>query len=375
MIETCICIGRPFARSAFRVYVLDASFNPPTRAHLALARLTTVENIEKHQLTGASARPGNAPSEHHDGVNEEELASEGVPACNNLIKDDEEGDIPRLLLLSARNADKTLVPGDATLAQRLRMMVLLAQGIGADTTTGSISGLGRTHTLTGTRLGNVAVALIDAPTFVTKASILRSSLEARLSALSLSSPSSSIHPTNTNVLDNSSIPLASSSIPPPPVTPSHTTQSISSSPSPSIALTFIMGFDTIARVFAPRYYPPGTSTAMYTALDQFFQPPPAGDGAAVICAWRGSNSTGPGEPEEMDEVKKTLKMVEPYSKAGHVSFASLTDWEMLLSSSAVRAERRKGGEAWLDMVPGSVAEFIRQNELYSYTPLYSEHTL
>ena len=136
-----------------------------------------------------------------------------------------------------------------------------------------------------------------------------------------------------------------------------------------------MGFDTLARVFAPRYYPPGTSTAMHIALDRFFQRQPAGDGAAVICAWRGSISTQPGELKETDEVKMTLKMVEPYSKAGHVSFASITDWEMLLSSSAVRTERRKGGDAWLDMVPNSVAEFIRQNELYSYTPSHSEHTL
>ena len=146
---------------------------------------------------------------------------------------------------------------------------------------------------------------------------------------------------------------------------------------------------------------------MYAALDKFFRPPPAGDGAAVICAWRGApqiaqvgvvdvpgdalhslavgSTTGDSgktalggedrEQKEVDEVRVTLKMAEPYVAAGNVSFASLTDWEMLLSSSAVRAERRKDSEAWLEMVPNSVAEFIRQNELYTNRSSHLGHTV
>jgi len=94
------------------IAILDASFNPPTRAHLALA---------------------NAPS----------------PKGTTYIA--------RLLLLSVRNADKTLTPGDATLAQRLQMMRLFASEVGPDDT---------------------AVGIVDAPAFVAKASILRAAVRA-----------------------------------------------------------------------------------------------------------------------------------------------------------------------------------------------------
>jgi nicotinamide-nucleotide adenylyltransferase len=71
--------------SAFRVAVLDSSFNPPTLAHRALA------------LLPAAASPTEA----------------------------------RLLLLSVRNADKAPRPGDASSVQRVGMMVRLAQDINA----------------------------------------------------------------------------------------------------------------------------------------------------------------------------------------------------------------------------------------------------
>ena len=71
--------------SAFRVAVLDSSFNPPTLAHRALS------------LLPAAASPTEA----------------------------------RLLLLSVRNADKTPRPGDALPSQRVEMMVRLACDINA----------------------------------------------------------------------------------------------------------------------------------------------------------------------------------------------------------------------------------------------------
>ena len=75
----------PGGVSAFRVAVLDSSFNPPTLAHRALA------------LLPAAASPTEA----------------------------------RLLLLSVRNADKTPRPGDASPVQRVEMMVRLAHEVNA----------------------------------------------------------------------------------------------------------------------------------------------------------------------------------------------------------------------------------------------------
>ena len=79
--------GSPVATgvSAFRVAVLDSSFNPPTLAHRALS------------LLPAAASPTEA----------------------------------RLLLLSVRNADKTPRPGDASPSQRVEMMVRLACDVSA----------------------------------------------------------------------------------------------------------------------------------------------------------------------------------------------------------------------------------------------------
>jgi nicotinamide-nucleotide adenylyltransferase len=71
--------------SAFRIAVLDSSFNPPTLAHRALALLPSAAS----------------PTEAH------------------------------LLLLSVRNADKAPLPGDASFVQRVEMMMRLAHEINA----------------------------------------------------------------------------------------------------------------------------------------------------------------------------------------------------------------------------------------------------
>ncbi|KAI0303585.1 hypothetical protein B0F90DRAFT_1707174 [Multifurca ochricompacta] len=71
--------------SAFRITVLDSSFNPPTLSHRALALL---------------------------------------PAADSAAD-------ARLLLLSVRNADKTPRPGDASPSQRVEMMVRLAGDVNA----------------------------------------------------------------------------------------------------------------------------------------------------------------------------------------------------------------------------------------------------
>ncbi|KAF8486251.1 Nucleotidylyl transferase [Russula ochroleuca] len=102
--------GSPLATavSKYPVAVLDSSFNPPTLAHRALALL---------------------------------------PAASSATD-------ARLLLLSVRNADKVPYPGDASLVQRVEMMVLLAREV------------------------NAAVGLVDAPAFVHKAELLRAALPA-----------------------------------------------------------------------------------------------------------------------------------------------------------------------------------------------------
>ena len=115
-----------------RLSVLDSSFNPPTLAHAALARLGPPNEI---QNSGYITSPSNSYDAH-------------------------------LLLLSVTNAEKVLKPGDAGLEQRLEMMELLAKELQSSDV--------------GHSAGNVAVAAIDEPTFVGKARQLREFLLAKI---------------------------------------------------------------------------------------------------------------------------------------------------------------------------------------------------
>ena len=115
-----------FSRTVpLHIGVLDSSFNPPTLAHLALAN----------------------------------AASPFSPASDYDAK---------LLLLSVKNADKTIQEGDATLSQRIEMMSLLATRIHHSNLSPSPS---------------IAVGLVNEPTFIAKSSALREFLNDRLARL------------------------------------------------------------------------------------------------------------------------------------------------------------------------------------------------
>ncbi|KAJ7476145.1 hypothetical protein FB451DRAFT_268350 [Mycena latifolia] len=208
-----------------RISVLDASFNPPTLAHLALA----------------TAPESTADADAH------------------------------LFLLSVRNADKSLKPSDATHLQRLEMMLLLA----------------RPH--------RAAVALIDEPTFAGKARVLRAAF-------------------------------------------------------PGAAVTFLLGFDTLERVLAPRYY--GGEAPMAAALDAFFSP--AHDNARVVCARRGS---------VVSEVE-TLTRAERFLADGRIVLIDIGEAEQTYSSTAVREAVARGDDSWKQLVTPAVAEYITQEKLY-----------
>jgi nicotinamide-nucleotide adenylyltransferase len=74
----------------------------------------------------------------------------------------------KLLLLSVRNVDKSLQEDDATLSQRVEMMSLLTKNI-------HHNGLDSPP--------NVAVGLVNEPTFIAKSSALRKFLDGHLAKL------------------------------------------------------------------------------------------------------------------------------------------------------------------------------------------------
>ncbi|WFD18767.1 nicotinamide-nucleotide adenylyltransferase [Malassezia caprae] len=152
------------------IAVLDASFNPPTRAHAGLAHM----------------HPAAPPHHFH----------------------------AHILLFSVRNADKGRGrPGDASPLQRLHMMLLLAQHLEQSDM-------------------QVAVALVDEPLVFSKSTLLHSHLRA----------SAPLH------------------------------------------LHWVMGSDTLVRVFQPKYYE--SEAALAHACDQFF----VQEQSRMICAERSLTS-------------------------------------------------------------------------------------
>lgn len=321
----------PRSGRALQVSVLDSSFNPPTLAHHALAR----SKMPKSSFSRGTALAQNANQDN-------DLR---VPSVSSDYD-------ARLLLLSVRNADKALKSGDATFTQRLEMMTLLALNLERNPTPPSSenttsTGSTRTACNDDGLPGNIAVAIIDEPTFVRKSSVLREYLKKRVASL--------FH-----------APGEFDSI------PADDILMTSGEDTPEVSLSFIMGFDTLERFLAPRYYG-GTLESMHIALNAFFSPPPIGNGSKVVCAWRGSNksefleqgidSSKETDPDEQ-KIWETLQLAKPFVESGFVSFTDLTDWEMQLSSSEVRSKRACLTQEWRRMVPLRIDEYIDEHKLY-----------
>ncbi|KAI9061071.1 Nucleotidylyl transferase [Trametes sanguinea] len=279
-----------FPSPTLHVSVLDSSFNPPTLAHLALA----------------NTLPPPTPAEEAS-----------TPTARDFDA--------RLLLLSVRNADKQLKPGDATYEQRVEMMILLARDL-ARSHARSIPAARDALSEAAPHEPNVAVAIIDEPTFVGKSTILRDFLSKRI----------------LEILGPTEVASAFPNIPPP--TPK---------------LTFLMGTDTIVRLFAPRYY--AEEQFMVAALRRFLSP--EGDDSRIICARRVSRGVPRAEEERIEvEMSEFARKIIPVRK---LSFVDIGERECTYSSSEVRESLAKGDERWKDMVTPSIVEYITSKKLYT----------
>lgn len=258
---------RPVNMKALQIAVLDSSFNPPTLAHLALA---------------------NHPRPKY------EYSSGDYDA--------------KLLLLSIRNADKKLKTSDATYEHRAEMMIELAKDV----------------TNSDGSPGNVAVAMIDEPTFVGKSKILQMFLMKRLNELESLEPA--LEP----------------------------------------KLTFLLGIDTLYRLFSPRYYSNSEEdrfSKMRSALRQFF----VGDDSRVVSASRDassypSNNESSSESYLMSQIQSFLTDCSISSE--YVSIIHIGDNLSRLSSSNVRELVAKNVEDWKPMVSTRVADYVTKEGLY-----------
>ena len=299
--------GQQGRQRQLRISVLDSSFNPPTLAHRALASVPL------------------PPSP----------ATDGSPVARSADFD------ARLLLLSVRNADKALKPTDATYVQRADMMELLAR----DLITENASPSGASGSDDDVQLfarnsgpGNIAVGLIDEPTFVGKSRILREFFQQRLAALGTPSPSGAEIPSP-----------AGSSIAP--LSPARVAQP---------QLTFVVGIDTLERILSPRYY--ASEDAMRTALDQFLSRD--GDDSHLICARR----ITPGlllAQHEREEA--ALHAAEGLIDPDRVTMVDIGEKIQEYSSSEVRQRigSAEDDTIWKRMVTDAIAKYIDEHRLYA----------
>ncbi|KAF9048764.1 hypothetical protein BJ165DRAFT_1325192, partial [Panaeolus papilionaceus] len=282
------------SRKPLRIAILDSSFNPPTLAHMALAN---------------AARPTfNKSKPSHEAAEEDYDA--------------------KLLLLSVKNADKTLKPGDATYIQRLEMMEMLGKQIRYYPSAAPSS----------PDEPNVAIAIIDEPTFIGKSQVLLDFLRRRFRILATSSD-----------------------------------DGLPTSELPEIELTFLVGKDTLERLFAPRYY--ASESFMVASLRKFMAPAPHGDNSRVVCAHRVSASTiiNPlaAEAEEA-QARRAMDLAQEFVDNGRIAMIEIGDKLSRYSSSAVRGsihamglEGREGKElAWKGLVSKDVAQYITDSRLY-----------
>jgi nicotinamide-nucleotide adenylyltransferase len=175
---------------------------------------------------------------------------------------------------------------------------------------------------------NVAIAIIDEPTFVGKAAVLRDFLRARIAGLY-------------SALDRKTIkPTASGKI------------SI-----PSARLVFLIGFDTFVRLLSPRYYV--SEAAMMDALRLFFSP--EGDDCYVVCARRTSAGVEYSVQEELEA--KTLSIAKEFVEKERIALINIGADE--ISSSKVRTKIALKDETWKRLVTTSIADYIIQNRLYA----------
>ncbi|KAJ3769660.1 hypothetical protein FB446DRAFT_693225 [Lentinula raphanica] len=326
------------------ISVLDSSFNPPTLAHLALAN---------------TSRP-------------------------RTTSDDKEEYDAHLLLLSVRNADKSLKEGDATYAQRVEMMIELARDVRSQKHVHEDRGGNRDRDQDRNRTRNVAVGITNEPTFVGKSRALTGFLKERLDGFNV-------------VEQDQTQPEAPR---PSPLTP-------------RVTLSFILGIDTLIRLFNPKYYtnaahPEGSEELMLSSLHQFF----VEDGSRVVCAGRSPESYPAPEPvpapvhevglglglggvalpiaspsilpssSYTPSLPPTISSVLPHLPPPSISFISIDHALTSISSSFIRAGVKRENESeseneskdrvpesqktpsWRNMVSERVARYILSHGLY-----------
>jgi hypothetical protein len=253
---------------------------------------------------------------------------------------------------------------------------------------------------------NVCVAAIDEPTFVGKSRKLNAAIAKRITSI-MSQDSAYVLGPFSHISYRTCV---DSDLP----NPMYTNQSTSELRNQSVnemgqltELYFILGFDTITRLFEPRFY--GSKDAMITALNGFFATPSpllsprisnekqmgnerhAGDGSYVVCARRRLKGADTDEGEETHFLSSPE--VTPYYQSGKINLMDLGEeveaeagqegqaLDTISSTQARDAFTRLGahqrdidagqdGEGRRELnkiIPSQIIEYVLANKLYRST--------
>ncbi|WWC73493.1 uncharacterized protein I206_107463 [Kwoniella pini CBS 10737] len=258
--------------SNIHIAILDSSFNPPTIAHQAIAfsSFPSTSNTNTIQddidITSSSYSSSNEPIPY---------------TC-------------RLLLFSARNVEKQLRSKDTTVLQRLEMMSILSNSKFKDNNNNN---------------DNIAIGLINEPTFVGKSSIIRNYLKNSLKEIS-----------NLN-----------------------------------LNLSFLVGTDTLIRFFDPKFYP---KNQMEIKLNEYFE-----SGSYLISAKRGSDETNRAIEEEVlnrDGIKQWVNK-------GNLRLLGTGNegWEEISSTKVREAVLKQNWDEVDKLVGKEMRDYIRKEGLYT----------
>jgi nicotinamide-nucleotide adenylyltransferase len=236
----------------------------------------------------------------------------------------------RLLLYAARNADKTPGGLDATPTQRAELMLAQAEAMP-------------------TQAGPVAVAIVAQPTFVAKAKALVRLLEES----GIFPPGHDHEPPRQR--SEPSTPLRAFT----PLSPASPATPGTPALTPPPAITFLVGMDTLVRIFDAKYYPPG---GMEAAMEELFAH------AWLVCARRGSGgeSTDAADTRRQEDALLARADVARWVARGRIRLIRAPESVADVSSTRVRMALRMGAGAGAlrGLCADPVAKYLLEQRLY-----------
>ncbi|GMK57492.1 hypothetical protein CspeluHIS016_0403260 [Cutaneotrichosporon spelunceum] len=322
------------------IAVMDSSFNPPTLAHLVLASSSfpgPAPNPNVRRSRGLSS-PKSPTALLRDAAS---YFSSHVSSDDNLSPPREEVTYldttpgpytARLLMYAARNADKTPGWADASPIQRAELMLAQAEAMPP-------------------QAGPVAVAIVAEPTFVAKAKMLvRMLQESGVWPVGHEPPKPRSEPATPRMR---ALTIQS------PLSPTCSASPSSPGPSYSPAITFIVGMDTLVRIFDHKYYAPG---GMEAAIEELFQY------AWLVCARRGSGgeSTDAADTRRLEDVLLSRADVARWIARGRIRLIPAPDVVADVSSTRVRTALRMGAGAGAlrGLCADPVAKYLLDQKMY-----------